>query len=152
MQYVTLNGIGDGVDGTGHGTAVVSSLLGKRSDDGRIEVDGYADGVASGAKVAFFDVHFEGDESFNILINLNLFFYFPNMANARISNASWGFAGDGQYTSLARDIDKYFYEDNKMLMVAAAGNDGENGTTTILDPAVSKNVLASKYNTFNQIF
>lgn len=152
MQYVALDGFGDDVDGTGHGTHVVSILLGKRSDDGRIEVDGYADGVAPGAKVAFFDANFEGDESFNILIILNLFFYFGKMANARISNASWGFGIHDQYTSRARDVDKYFYEHDKMLMVAAAGNDGGNGNTTIFDPAVSKNVLASKYDSFNQIF
>lgn len=54
IQYV------DFVDNTdyelGHGTHVCGSIAGRKSEDGVEEMDGFVDGIAYDAKIAFFDV------------------------------------------------------------------------------------------------
>lgn len=147
IQYVQLQGIGDGIDNNGgHGTHVVGTILGKRSDDGRIEVDGYADGVAPGAKVAFFDanIFFEDVESLDVPLDIRSLFSYAEESNARIHSASWG-KNRTQHTDQMVQIDKYLYEFNNFAVFAGAGNDGEDGNTTIIDPGFSKNVISGNY-------
>lgn len=40
----------------GHGTHVTGTIVGHKADNGKKESTGFADGVAKGAKVAFFDI------------------------------------------------------------------------------------------------
>lgn len=47
----------DGLDyELGHGTHVVGTIIGAKAVDGKHESDGFADGCAKSAKVAFFDI------------------------------------------------------------------------------------------------
>jgi hypothetical protein len=69
-------------------------------------------------------------------------------SGARISNNSWGGAdgvydADAQtYDALARDADAATAGNQEMVIVFAAGNDGENGGHTITSPATAKNVIS----------
>jgi hypothetical protein len=66
-------------------------------------------------------------------------------SGARISNNSWG-GSDGvydsdaqEYDALVRDADSSTQGNQEMVIVFAAGNDGNNGVTS---PATAKNVIA----------
>jgi hypothetical protein len=69
-------------------------------------------------------------------------------SGARISNNSWGgtdgvYDSDAQaYDALARDADPSTAGNQEMVIVFAAGNDGENGAQTVVSPATAKNVIA----------
>lgn len=149
IQYVTI--LGDRKDTWGHGTHTAATVAGKRSNNGVSEVKGHADGIAEGAKIAFFDAHeSESDDSKTILIPevIQSLFYFGMQASARISSNSWGNNVGGVYTEQARDIDTFFYEneDDDFIMIVAAGNDGDDGQGTIGYPGLSKNVIAGKFS------
>jgi len=69
-------------------------------------------------------------------------------SGARVSNNSWGGA-DGVYDSdaqaydaLVRDAEPSTAGNQEMVIVFAAGNDGDNGAHTVSSPATAKNVIA----------
>ncbi len=70
-------------------------------------------------------------------------------SGARISNNSWGEIGsDGvydfqaqNYDQLVRDAQSLVGGNQEMVIVFAAGNDGENGAGTVSSPGSAKNVL-----------
>lgn len=64
-------------------------------------------------------------------------------AGARIHSASWG-NKSFFYTSQEKDIDRYLYNDDSFLVVAAAGNRGP-GDETVGSPATAKNILTGMY-------
>ena len=71
-------------------------------------------------------------------------------SGARINNNSWGDTGsDGQYNSdsqsydaLVRNAESSTAANHEMVIVFAAGNDGNNGRRTVTAPATAKNVIA----------
>ena len=69
-------------------------------------------------------------------------------SGARISNNSWGGAdglydADSQaYDALVRDAEPSTAGNQEMVIVFAAGNDGNNGAHTVTSPATAKNVIA----------
>lgn len=71
----------------GHGTHVVGTLLGRRAADGKTESNGIANGVAQGAKVAFFDLAMEVNGNLQMSVPSNAFEY-VGMADSKIHSAS----------------------------------------------------------------
>ena len=126
---------------SGHGTHVVGTLVGRKSTDGTIsgEVDGTGDGVARGAKVAFFDVGKGSDCCY--IPNTSTLLDMGVTAGAFISSASWG-TTDNSYTTWVASYDEYLYNNQNVLFVAAAGNSGSSGSNSVGSPGVAKNVLA----------
>lgn len=53
VQYVAFADSEDYRDG--HGTHVCGTIAGRKAEDGITESDGLVDGIARGAKLAFFD-------------------------------------------------------------------------------------------------
>ena len=99
------------------------------------------DGVAPGARVAFFDV---GDADGYLYTPDDLASgLFPSAAaaGAHIHSDSWGTDYNG-YLADDVSIDAYSHEHAQFLVLVAGGNDGENGLHTIGSPAVSKNALS----------
>lgn len=144
-----------------HGTHVVGIAVGKRNEEG----NGMGDGVASEAKVAFFDISSEADDFFHPPDNeqdIEKMFRFARVANAKIHSASWGsFFLGSVYTIKDYFYDKYLYENQDMAMFVAAGNEGfqtiQNTVRyhvnhTIASPGTGKNVITGKRHDDNFLF
>ncbi|GBG77635.1 hypothetical protein CBR_g24081 [Chara braunii] len=141
VQYITF---GDSTDGTqgGHGTHVAGSLAGDTL------IGNQYSGMAPAAKIAFFDVAVGDDD--NLLTPISLgpsLFAYAREAGARIHSNSWGTPYNG-YGSDARAVDEYSYKNEDVLLVFAAGNQGENGSSTIASPGLAKNCITvgASYN------
>ncbi|GMH89717.1 hypothetical protein TL16_g11543 [Triparma laevis f. inornata] len=110
----------------GHGTHVAGSVLGRKSTNGNSEGDGFADGIAYDAKLAFFDVGWGADllltpDTASELID-------PGYdAGARIHSASWG-TSSNRYEDDDFNFDSYTYANEEFLILVAAGNDGTTMT------------------------
>jgi subtilisin-like proprotein convertase family protein len=68
--------------------------------------------------------------------------------DARISNNSWGFSDSGRYTvdsqeydALVRDAQPEVIDNQEMVEVFAAGNDGQAGYGSVGSPGTAKNVI-----------
>lgn len=159
IQYVALSGIGDDIDSSTHGTHVVASIVGKRSDADDNGEEPLANGIAPEATISFFDGNNKktglSDELKGVTVpeDISQMFYFGRQAGASITSASWGSGSAGEYTIKSQEIDKYFYEDydDGFAMFAAAGNDGENtgsDENRVGYPCVSKNIVCvgASYN------
>ena len=130
-----------------HGTHVVGTLLGQRSVDGTVggtdSGTSNMNGVARGAKVAFYDVGL--DTACCTIGLLRTMFDAGVAAGARLHSASWGYSNHkGQYTSKAMEMDEYIYSvDDGFLPIISAGNDGDDLTyNSIHPPATAKNVVS----------
>ena len=110
---------------SGHGTHVCGSIVGHKSTLGTKngEADGFADGNARNARVAFYDI---GDSKGD-LTGLNDFapvYLTPGYtAGARIHSASWG-STDNNYADNDAEMDAFTETHPDFLMFIAAGNDG----------------------------
>jgi len=124
----------------GHGTHCAGTIAGKRAIDGISESRGLVDGVAPGAKLAFFDMGLS-DGSLKAP-NPGYLLQFGLDAGAKLHSASWGGSSNG-YGSLARGFDDFLYKNDEMLAVIAAGNSGGGDTfDSVGEPSTAKNVLA----------
>ncbi|CAM6129611.1 unnamed protein product [Calypogeia fissa] len=137
IQYKAMEG-GDFFDlPMGHGTHVAGSIAG----DTEVGGDSFS-GMAPAAKIAFFDMGTGPHELVNVPNNLGKgLFAHGYFTGARIFCNSWGDTLQG-YGSGPHDVDAFSYENEDVLIVFAAGNDGDRGASTIASPATSKNCLA----------
>lgn len=133
IQYVPY---ADSLDDMGgHGTHVCSSIVGNSfSDYGKL------DALASEAKITFFDIGVTNKNELKIPA-ITTILKTAYEAGARIHSNSWG-NFIGIYGLIAREVDKYLYYNEDMLVLFAAGNYGHIGKSTISTPANSKNVVA----------
>ena len=96
-------------------------------------------GMAPDAQLMVFDF---GDADGNLATPsdyLNELFGPAYLAGAHISTNSWG--SDAYYHATTRDLDAMIYELDDFLILAAAGNDGQDGADTVGSPGLGKNVL-----------
>ena len=138
-------GTGDASDGVrGHGTHVVGSIVGsvdaafKPGD----EISQHS-GMAPSAKVAFFDLE-SGGQGLDVPDDLGEdYFRWAYEAGARIHSNSWGDSSN-EYTLLTADTDDFVWHHPDLLVLFAAGNDGDKDEPahTVGAPATCKNCLS----------
>ncbi len=125
----------DASDTDGHGTHVAGSALGNGSLSG-----GKYSGTAPAAKLVF-QAFGDGSDGLHQDISLFELLSFAYAKDARIHSNSWG-SSDNSYTTYAEVADEFIWNHTDMLVLFAAGNDGENGNYTVGSPATAKNILA----------
>lgn len=130
----------------GHGTAVAAAAIGRRSFDGLSESNGYADGSAPGAKLAFLDMGI-GSATIEDPGVTRLFESLTSHSDskgAKVINGSWGRSYYGVYASFCKDYDATLRDSfTDILFVTSSGNTGKTeGTITVQNPADCKNTLA----------
>lgn len=140
IQYNTFADSSDEFDG--HGTHTSATIVGRRSVDGKIESDGVADGIAKGAKLAFFDLGHSESGNMDLPSDIYTLLNPGFRAGARIHSASWGDSANF-YTTVDHELDVIMYQNPEFLFVAAAGNAGFfNRLNTVGTPAINKNGIA----------
>ncbi|GAA4701950.1 S8 family serine peptidase [Brevibacillus fulvus] len=133
---------GDASDPVGHGTHVAGSLVGNGSAS-----NGKITGMAPEAKLVFQSImDEEGAIVFDSFYDLLDEAYDDG---ARIHSDSWGLdpVADpeiaGVYDETAYEADRFLWEHKDMLLVVAAGNEGdEYGLGSVSSPATAKNAIA----------
>eukprot|EP00588_Corethron_pennatum_P015723 CAMPEP_0194280448 /NCGR_PEP_ID=MMETSP0169-20130528/17349_1 /TAXON_ID=218684 /ORGANISM="Corethron pennatum, Strain L29A3" /LENGTH=696 /DNA_ID=CAMNT_0039025165 /DNA_START=805 /DNA_END=2892 /DNA_ORIENTATION=+ len=140
IQYISFV---DAVDGRGHGTHVAGTIAGYNnlSENDKHED---AEGIAPGAKLAFFDIGQGGTLEVKIP-SPNIIFNPGIIAGAKIHSASWGNSVNA-YGNRDADWDDFaYYRDDEFLIVKSAGNTGDdcsNGYDCEKSVSgVSKNIL-----------
>jgi hypothetical protein len=135
VQYVPF---ADSVDDEGgHGTHTCGTLAGASSSS----VFSEENGVAPGAKIAFFDIGFSLSTLPLAIPRLHSVL-FPTAygAGARVHSDSWA-GGLQSYAEHSLEIDSFLYEHTDFLAILAVGNSGLLGPGHIGSPANSKNAL-----------
>jgi hypothetical protein len=128
------------VDNVGHGTHVAGIIAGSGKQS-----DGQICGMAPGAKLVVVGMVNDSDVP-QIPLDIGELLDVAVKAGAKIINASWGRRLGSSYDSGSRSVDKFISEHPDVLVVVAAGNEGEapKGTykfSSIGAPATAKNVL-----------
>ena len=133
---------GEGED-AGHGTHVAGSVAGKSANAAERDYDG----MAPDAKVAFFDIGVANQQFLNVPNQLErTMFPVAATAGAKIHTNSWGKASwieftiwnirnsfdltganANTYSSNARSVDIYSFDNQDYLVLVAAGNSGASG-------------------------
>jgi len=143
----------DFVDSTddikGHGTHVAGTIAGHRWN-GTDESDGFANGVAPDANLAFYDLGETNKDGLSLPRPAYTLLSSGKSAGARIHSASWG-SNQDYYTVIETEIDQYLNENDDFLMIVAAGNSGPSAGT-IGSPAKAKNVLTVGATKLNRRF
>lgn len=152
-KVVYYNGWANRVDESetvtcGHGTHVSGILAGSSYSGENKDL-----GLADKAKIAFMDIGMQsstcaGDSGCAVVLSTpadasDLLLSQINVG-AKIFSFSWGTTGS-DYSSQARDLDAYIYKHPEILVVVAAGNNGEtttDGQGTISSPSGAKNVIS----------
>ena len=116
------------VDGTdyfhGHGTHVCGSIVGKKANVNNVESTGMADGIATGAKLAFFDIGTSFGGLSMPMTSSEILDPGFKKAGAKIHSASWG-NNANNYGAQDADFDDYLYDNEDYLILVAAGNSGQ---------------------------
>ncbi|GMQ60952.1 S8 family serine peptidase [Vallitalea maricola] len=124
----------------GHGTHVAGSVLG----DGT-RSNGQIKGIAPQAHLVFQSVLDSNGGLGGLPNDLNDLFQQAENAGAHIHTNSWGAAVGGQYTGSSQDVDEYVWNNKDMIILFAAGNEGDgyNGTAynSIGSPGTAKNCI-----------
>jgi len=124
--------------GLGHGTHVAGIVAGRMfsSENER--------GIAYNAKLAIFDVFGSTDTDGDIPASLNMESALEDFGAAIQSN-SWGCGSTDPscftYDQRCALIDLFTYNHDEFLPVYAAGNLGESGSSTVVNPCLAKNTL-----------
>ena len=133
---------GDEVDSNGHGTHVVSTILGEAARGSPIGASEF-DGMAPRARVVFNDIGVGAGGSLFLPTSMAAYFDTAYADGARIHSDSWG--NDAPlYDGLAREVDEYAWSHRDFLPVFAAGNFGlsAGAPSTVTSPATCKNGVA----------
>ena len=138
-------GTGDASDDVrGHGTHVVGSIAGSVDASFAPKGDvGEHGGMAPSAKVAFFDLEKTGG-GIDIPDDIQQDYYkWAYDAGARVHSNSWG-DDSNDYTVMTAETDEFVYNHPDMLVLFAAGNDGDKDPPhhTVGAPATCKNCLS----------
>jgi len=135
----------DASDFHGHGTHVAGSVLGDGTNS-----NGQIKGLAYGARLVFQSVMDENGYLTGIPDDITSLFEQAYQDGARIHTNSWGVPyihGGAVYDSNSSQVDRFMWEHKDMLVLFAAGNDGDynrNGITdynTVSTPSTAKNCL-----------
>ena len=137
----------DASDPNGHGTHVAGSVLGDGSAS-----NGLLKGTAPKATLFFQSLLDANGDLGGLPVDLNDLFDEAYQAGARIHNNSWGAATPATYTIDSEEVDEFIHSHPDMLVVIAAGNEGNAATPnksapgfvdwlSIGSPASCKNAL-----------
>lgn len=138
VRYMDLSDDRDSING--HGTHVAGSVAGAARIDGPLSE---YNGMAPAAKLAFYDIMKSNSDILEVPEDLKGVYYVDayEEATAHIYSNSWG-SSDGVYGSECFDTDEFAYENEHVLSLFAAGNDGLSGFYSISSPGISKNILS----------
>jgi len=146
IQYVNYSGSAGDYSG-GHGSHVSGTVAGASVDKNGATYNG----MAVGAKLAFFDIGSLKEELYVPDDLAKWLFPSAYSAGARLYSNSWG--GAFWYDAFCLEVDRFLYEKDDFLVFFAGGNNGAEGRRTILSPALSKNAVAvaASFNSVNGI-
>jgi subtilisin family serine protease len=107
---------------------------------------GSSDGIAPGAKIAFFDIGKTvlgrtNAEPMLMLPAMSTLFASTMEAGGGVQSCSWG-SRMNWYSSMAAEVDQFTYEHQDLLIVFSAGNLGFLGKGSIATPGNAKNALS----------
>jgi serine protease AprX len=138
----------DHSDPNGHGTHVAGSAVGDGTASG-----GKFKGTAPRAELVFQSIMDASGKLGGLPIELGTMFEEAYQEGARIHNNSWGADTESFYRVTSREVDEFVARRRDMLIVIAAGNEGDSATDSprvvkgnvdwlsIASPASSKNAL-----------
>ena len=130
-------GVADGADLQNHGTHVSGSILGDGSSS-----NGNLRGLAPAAQLTMLSMGPNNSTSLSVPADLTAgVFQDAYNDNARLHNNSWSSGGSaGAYQAFAQDVDQFVRDNPDMLILFAAGNDGD-GVGSVTSPGVAKNCV-----------
>jgi hypothetical protein len=130
-------GVADGADLNNHGTHVAGSILGDGSRS-----NGSLAGMAPAARVTMLAMGPDNGTGLSVPWDLTTgVFQDAYDDGARLHNNSWSSGGSaGAYLAYASDVDEFIRDHPDMLIVFAAGNDGD-GVGSVTSPGTAKNCL-----------
>ncbi len=130
-------GVADGADLNNHGTHVTGSILGDGSHS-----NGNLTGMAPAAQVTMLSMGADNGGSVSVPWDLTTgVFQDAYDDGARLHNNSWSSGNSaGAYLAYANDVDEFIRDNPDMLIVYAAGNDGD-GVGSVTSPGTAKNCL-----------
>ena len=147
VGIVALGRPGDYSDTHGHGTHVAGSVLGDGSAS-----EGTICGTAPKAQLFFQSLLDPNGGLGGLPVDLGDLFDEAYQAGARIHNNSWGARTNAVYTFNSVEVDEFVAQHRDMLIVVAAGNEGQANNPlntkegfvdwlSVSSPATSKNAL-----------